>query len=115
MAKNVKEIESLARNWTDNILPAPEMLAGTPRRPGLPRVETPAADSLDVRAIRLKATGAIGATQETFAQAIGVPVRTLRNWEQRRRKPTGPARVLLALIALDPWIVFDAMNRPATR
>jgi len=42
-------------------------------------------------------------------------VRTLRNWEQRRRKPTGPARVLLALIALDPWIVFDAMNRAERR
>src|SRR5262245_55761720 len=90
-------------------------LASTPHRPGVPRVETPAADTLDVRAIRLKASGAIGATQEAFAQGVGVSVRTLRNWEQRRRKPTGPARVLLALIALDPWIVFDAMNRAERR
>jgi len=59
-------------------------LASTPHRPGVPRVETPAADTLDVRAIRLKASGAIGATQQAFAQAIGVSVRTLRNWEQRR-------------------------------
>src|SRR5262245_15363114 len=86
-------------------------LGGTPRRLGVPRVETLVADSLDVRAIRLNASGAIGATQEAFAQAIGVPVRTLRNWEQRRRKPTGPARVLLALIAFNPWIVFDSLNR----
>jgi len=85
-----------------------DMLAGTPRRPGCPRVDIPAA--LDVRAIRL-ASGAIGATQQVFAQAIGVPVRTLRNWEQRRRKPTGPARVLLALIALDKWIVYDTINK----
>jgi DNA-binding transcriptional regulator YiaG len=55
--------------------------------------------SIDVRAIRLSTTGGIAVTQQGFADAIGVPVKTLRNWEQGRRQPTGPARVLLALIA----------------
>jgi putative transcriptional regulator len=66
--------------------------------------------SIDVRAIRLSTTGGIAVTQQGFADAIGVPVKTLRNWEQRRRQPTGPARVLLALIARDPWIVFDVIE-----
>ena len=38
-----------------------------------------------------------------------VPVKTVRNWEQGKRKPTGPALVLL-LVQRDPWIVFDVMN-----
>jgi putative transcriptional regulator len=77
------------------------------RRPGQPTVSTP--QNLDVRSIRLSARG-IGATQRSFASAIGVSVKTLRNWEQRCRKPTGPARVLLSLVARDPWIVFDVTN-----
>jgi transcriptional regulator with XRE-family HTH domain len=81
-----------------------------PRRPGEPVVIPPAKGELDVRAIRLGARRAIGATQETFAKAIGVRVKTIRNWEQRRREPTGPARVLLALVARDPGLVFEVMN-----
>jgi putative transcriptional regulator len=62
-----------------------------------------------VYAVRL-AAGKIGATQDSFARAIGVSVKTLRNWEQRRRKPTGPALALLSLIQKNPRIVLDAMN-----
>lgn len=79
------------------------------RRPGCPRVEPPARGTIDARAIRLNARG-VGSTQEAFAQAIGVSVKTLRNWEQRRREPTGPARVLLTLLQRDPWLVFDVAN-----
>ena len=39
------------------------------------------------------------------AQALGVSVKTLRNWEQRRRRPTGPALVLLALVQREPLFV----------
>ena len=81
-----------------------------PRRPGIPRVATPARGSIDVRALRLSTCGGIGTTQRAFANSIGVPVKTLRNWEQGRRQPTGPARVLLALIARDPWIIFDVIE-----
>ena len=86
-------------------------MADTPRlrRPGVPKVDLPSGDDLDVQAIRLASRG-ISATQRTFADAIGVPVKTLRNWEQRRRRPTGPARVLLMLVQRDPWIVFDVAN-----
>ena len=80
------------------------------QRPGLAVVQTPERGSLDVRAIKLGTPGGIGATQAAFASAIGVPVKTLRNWEQRRREPTGPARVLLSMIERDPWLVFDVAN-----
>ena len=46
-----------------------------------------------------------GLSQAAFARSIGVKKATLLNWEQGRRKPDGPARVLLALIAKDPGIV----------
>lgn len=46
-----------------------------------------------------------GMSQAEFARSIGVKKATLLNWEQGRRKPDGPARVLLALIAKEPGIV----------
>lgn len=55
----------------------------------------------DVRAIR----ASTGLSQADFARSIGVSKGTLLNWEQSRRTPEGPARVLLALIAKDPGIV----------
>jgi hypothetical protein len=79
------------------------------RRPGVPVVARPSSVNIDVKQIRLASHG-VGATQRTFADAIGVPVKTVRNWEQGRRKPTGPALVLLTLIQRDPWIVFDVVN-----
>ena len=59
---------------------------------------------VDVAAIRLSA-GGVGVTQAAFAKSIGVSVRTLRNWEQWRRHPTGAAVVLLSLVAHDPGII----------
>jgi putative transcriptional regulator len=44
-------------------------------------------------------------TQESFALAIGVPPGTVRQWEQKRRKPTGAARVLLALLDRNPDLI----------
>ena len=44
-------------------------------------------------------TAQTGLSQAEFARSIGVKKATLLNWEQGRRKPDGPARVLLALIA----------------
>jgi putative transcriptional regulator len=59
---------------------------------------------IDVAAIRLSG-GGVGVTQAAFAKSIGVSVRTLRNWEQWRRHPTGAAVALLSLIAHDPGII----------
>lgn len=63
-------------------------------------------DTLDVAAVRNKT----GLSQAAFARRIGVSVGTLRNWEQRRRRPQGPARILLALLDRNPRIVEDTLG-----
>jgi putative transcriptional regulator len=50
-------------------------------------------------------------TQQEFAARLGVPVETIRNWEQGKRMPRGPARALLAVIAHAPETVFAALAR----
>jgi putative transcriptional regulator len=61
--------------------------------------------AIDVAAIRRKT----GLSQAAFALRIGVPVATIRNWEQGRRSPQGPARVLLALLDRNPRIVEETL------
>lgn len=50
-------------------------------------------------------------TQLEFAARLGVPVETIRNWEQGKRMPRGPARALLAVIAAAPETVFAALAK----
>ena len=50
-------------------------------------------------------------TQQEFAARLGVPVETIRNWEQGKRAPRGPARALLAVIAHSPEMVFAALAK----
>src|ERR1700719_721262 len=50
-------------------------------------------------------------TQQGFAPRLGVPVETIRTWEQGKRMPRGPARALLAVIAHAPETVFAALAR----
>lgn len=63
-------------------------------------------DQPDVQAIRYK----YGLTQEKFAQMLSISVATLRNWEQGRRKPEGPAKVLLIIAAKYPKAIMDAVH-----
>lgn len=60
----------------------------------------------DVKAIR----EGIGLSQSGFAALIGVSPRTLQNWEQGHRHPTGPARVLLRLVEANPESVFKNLH-----
>ncbi len=53
-------------------------------------------------------------SQNEFAALLGISVKTLRNWEQGRRKPEGPARVLLQVAAKHPNVVWDVV-RPSAR
>ncbi len=48
-----------------------------------------------------------GLSQDKFASLMGISVATLRNWEQGRRKPEGPARVLLMVAAKHPEVLLD--------
>ena len=63
-------------------------------------------DKPDVKAIREN----IGFSQSKFATLIGVSIRTLQNWEQGHRQPTGPAKVLLKLVHVDPESVFKNLH-----
>jgi len=48
-----------------------------------------------------------GLSQDKFASLLGISVATLRNWEQGRRKPEGPARILLMVAAKHPEALLD--------
>ena len=51
----------------------------------------------------------VGLSQARFAAALGISLATLQNWEQRRRRPDGPARVLLNVFKRHPKIVAEAV------
>ncbi len=56
-----------------------------------------------------KLRGKLHVSQEEFALLIGVSCGTLRNWEQGRRKPEGPAQALLRVVEKHPDAVLDAL------
>ena len=82
-----------AERATTSAVPATSSLA--------PDIATPPA----VRDLRRRSR----LTQQEFAARLGVPVETIRNWEQGKRMPRGPARALLAVIAHAPDTVFAAL------
>ncbi len=55
----------------------------------------------------------VGLTQAEFARAIGISVHTLRNWEQERRQPDGPAIALLRIAARHPRILRENLESAA--
>lgn len=61
---------------------------------------------LDIKAIREK----LKKSQSEFALMLGVSISTLQNWEQGRRKPEGPARVLLKIASKNPKAVTEALS-----
>jgi putative transcriptional regulator len=91
-------------------MPGPSMPTGSPTTPDVTSGETPALPA--VRDLRRRAQ----LTQLEFAAWLGVPVETIRNWEQGKRAPRGPARALLAVIAHSPETVFAALatDEPST-
>ena len=60
----------------------------------------------DLKAIRKNAK----TTQIEFARMIGVSVGTLRNWEQGRRTPDGPALALLKIASVDPEYIKTILS-----
>jgi len=78
-----------------------------PLVPVLPPGADLSAPALDVRALRNRSQ----LTQVQFAERLGVPLETIRNWEQGKRAPRGPARALLAVIAHAPDTVFQALAK----
>ena len=64
-------------------------------------------DDIDVLAIR----EGYALSQTKFAVLLGISVKTLQNWEQGRREPHGPARVLLRVAARHPHAILDVVHR----
>lgn len=61
----------------------------------------------DVAGIREK----YGMTQQEFASLLGISTGTLRNWEQGRRKPQGPAKVLLKVAEIRPDAILESLTQ----
>lgn len=68
-------------------------------------VRTDRVSPQSVTAIRVK----LKLSQAQFARAFGISLDTLQNWEQGRRQPTGPAKVLLRVAERHPEAVLDAV------
>ena len=62
--------------------------------------------SPDVKAVREQ----IGLSQSEFAQLMRVSIKTLQNWEQHRRNPTGPAAALLRIVSAAPGVALKSLH-----
>jgi putative transcriptional regulator len=60
----------------------------------------------DVKAVREQ----IGLSQSEFADLMRVSIKTLQNWEQHRRSPTGPAAALLKIVRSAPEVVLRTLH-----
>jgi putative transcriptional regulator len=84
-----------------------------PAPPTAPGVDAPAQrrplrpDAEFARRVRSQ----VRLTQAEFAARIGVPIETVRNWEQGKRSPRGPARALLKLLDQAPDVAFAVLGR----
>ena len=94
-----KAFDAIAAGLSDAIAHA----RGEGGRGRIRRVRVP---DVDVSAVRAK----LGLSQADFAAAFGVSLGTVRNWEQGRRHPEGPARALLVVIAKEPETVMEALG-----
>jgi len=89
----------------DNLLKSVEE-AGAIKRGDRSSARTTALPEPDIKKIRQD----MELTQEKFAQLLGINVGTLRNWEQGRRRPRGPARTLIWVAEKHPEAILDAVH-----
>lgn len=80
-----------------------EMIANRSAAARLPAEQIHFVDEPDPREVRAR----IGLSQEDFAYLLGISVRTLQNWEQGRREPTGPAMKLLQIAERHPEVLLE--------
>lgn len=60
----------------------------------------------DVKVVREQ----IGLSQSEFARLMRVSIKTLQNWEQHRRNPTGPAAALLKIVSIAPEVALKSLH-----
>ncbi len=98
-------VEVLPDGGEREILPDPRAIVAAARDAA--RVaDSRAEDASYARNVR----GRTGLTQAAFAARIGVPVETVRNWEQGKRSPRGPARALLKVLEEAPEAAFAVLG-----
>src|SRR5262249_47525129 len=89
-----------------------ELLAGMKHASEVARGPRAPSRALRINAASVKQMrGWTKLSQPAFARLLGVELSTLRNWEQGRREPTGPAQALLRAIHNDPANVIRALER----
>jgi putative transcriptional regulator len=94
--------EEMFKELLESVRQAGAIMRGEAEPSQVFEVEAP-----DVKSIRAK----FGVSQHEFASLLGISVRTLENWEQKRRIPKGPARVLLQVAAAHPEAVWDVVRQ----
>ena len=94
--------ESLFDDLTQSIKEAVSIRKG--EKQASRRFET---EQTDVKAVREQA----GLSQREFARLIRVSVKTIQNWEQRRRQPTGPAAALLRIFSTAPDMAIKSLHQ----
>jgi putative transcriptional regulator len=100
------EAQNNVKNATDRIMQGLREAAAHARGDKVAGLKLHIPRTVDVSAVRRRT----GLSQAAFSRRIGVSPGTLRNWEQGRRAPDGPARVLLAMLARNPRIVEDTLG-----
>lgn len=92
---------ALFEDLTQSLKEAREIARGRAPASRRFKVELP-----DVKAVRER----IGLSQSEFASLMRVSVRTLQNWEQHRRSPTGPAAALLKIVLSAPELAIKSLH-----
>ena len=92
--------KKLVAKLAQSILEAGAILRGE-MKPAVDRIVKPSS----IKEIRTK----LGVSQSQFARMIGIPVKTVQNWEQGRTQPDAPARALLKIAEKHPDAVLDAL------
>jgi putative transcriptional regulator len=62
---------------------------------------------VDPQSAVVRVRGKLGLSQSKFASLLGISQDTLQNWEQGRREPTGPAKVLLKIASRHPRVLLE--------
>jgi putative transcriptional regulator len=104
MANKSIKMGKAARRIMDGLEEAHAWIRG---EPVTVRIHHVPAHAVDVKTARKK----LKLSQDKFAARFGIPPATLRNWEQGRRTPDGPTRVLLAVITHRPDVVMEVLRR----
>ena len=86
-----------------------ELLASVKQAKAIERGELKPARTFSVNPATdiAKVRGELGLSQSKFAAILGISADTLQNWEQGRRQPTGPAKVLLKIAAKHPEMLLE--------